>query len=287
MRYFEEVYDSKSGITYSCDMVRFSIEARKDCTERFANRFNADSRLDVNMRPISYAPFKYRQLLTVDVGESAVTIGMGFNGCGGADERLRGFVEFNPNKVFPEWRNEFIDICGWCVGVECTRLDVAIDIPTERENVSLIKDNRLYKCVKASASDFTEYLGRHNNGGFVKLYNKSLEQKLRYPLTRLEITTEPNVNEFKKHIPQVVISGLEQIDIARADMSELSQNDRVTVALLNTLDLEERSRWLQRYTYRHRQKIERYVLAENRLQINTSCVRQVIDGVLNYTRLSA
>lgn len=286
MRYFSEVTDSETGYIYSCDMVRFNIEIRQDCAEKFSCRFSSDSRLDVEVYPVSFSPFKYRQLLSVKVGDSVVSMGIGFNGCNASDDRLRGYVEFNPNKCFPEWKNEFIDICGWCNRVEPARLDLAVDIPLERSACSLIKDGRLYEYQQKAVDDYTEYLGRRNTAGRVKLYNKSKEQKLPYPLTRLEITTECDINEFKKHIPQVVLSGTEQIDIPHADLSGLSQNDRVTVALLNTLGLDARVEWLQKFTYRYRQKISKYVMAENRLALNLRCVSEILEQIKLYGKLT-
>lgn len=279
--------DEKNGYVYSCDMVRFSVDIRKDCAEKFASRFCADVRLDVKMFPPSFVPFRYRQLINVTVGESTVSMGVGFNGFGASDERLRGFIEFNPNKCFPEWRDEFLDVCGWCSRIEVMRLDLAVDVPMERSACALVKDTRLYSYEQHSDVEYSEFLGKRNVCGRVKLYNKAVEQKLSYPLTRLEITTECDLTEFKKHIPQVVLSGTQQIDFEHADLSELSQNDRVTVQLLNTLDFKTRMTWLRKYTYRHRQKIEKYVMSENRLRLNMRLVSEVFMDVQKYSGLSA
>lgn len=54
----------------------------------------------------------------------------------------------------------------------------------------------------------TEYLGKRSNVGFVKLYNKSIESKLDYDLSRLEITCEPNVHDFFQYVPNVYYIGL-------------------------------------------------------------------------------
>lgn len=287
MRYFSEVKDEKTGVVYSCDMVRFSIDIRKDCAEKFSLRFSPDTRIDVSIYPISFVPFRYRQMITVNTGSGVVSMGIGFNGCAGIDDLLRGYVEFNPNKCFPEWRNEFIDICGWCSKIEPVRMDLAIDIPIERRCCSLVKDIRLYEYQERSQEEYTEYLGKRNKCGHVRLYNKAREQKLRYPLTRLEITTECDMVEFRKHAPVVIISKEEQIDFMHADMSDLSQNDRVTVQLLNTLDLETRMIWLRKYTYRFQKKIEKYVYVDNRFEYNEFCISEVFRQVENYTRLCA
>lgn len=285
MRYYEEVVDNKTSYIYSCDMVRYNIEVRKDCAEKFSQRFSNDTRLDVKVFPIDYRPFKYRQMLTVTVGESSVSIAVGFNGFGSTDERLRGYIEFNPNKCFPEWKHEFLDIVGWCNKVEVARVDLALDFPVDRLSCSLVKDGRLYEYQQKAVDDFTEYLGRRNTVGRVKLYNKAKEQNLNYPLSRLEITTECDIKEFAKHVPEVIISDVEQVDFEHADLSDLTQNERVYISVLNRLPLAERVAILKKFTYRHRRKIEKYVMAENRLQINKSCVRVVFENVEKYTRL--
>lgn len=287
MYYYQEVYDEKTRYTYSCDMVRYNIELRKDCLDAVYSRFGSVARGDIHIYPVSFKEYAYRQLLTIKTQHGSVSLGIGFNGHGGADDRLRGFVEFNPNKVFPDWHKEFVDLCGWCSSVELKRVDLAVDIPVNRFACSLVKDGRNYGMEQRSAVEYTEYLGMRNKAGRVKLYNKQAEQKLSYPLTRLEITTEPDIMEFKKHLPEVVISDEAQIDLAHADMEDLSHNDKVTVSLLNTLPLGQRVEYLRKYTYRHRQKIEKYVLAENRAKINIGCVKQVFDEFTKYERLIA
>lgn len=286
MRYFSEVKDEKTSIVYSCDMVRFSIDIRKDCAEKFSLRFSKDTRTDVEVYPVSFAPFRYRQMLTVNTGEGIVSMGIGFNGVS-AEDMLRGYVEFNPNKCFPEWRNEFIDICGWCTKVEPVRVDLALDIPIDRRCCSLVKDIRLYAYQERSAEEYTEYLGKRNKCGHVRLYNKAKEQKLNYALTRLEITTECDMSEFRKHAPTVVISKEEQIDFEHADLSDLSQNDRVTVQMLNSLDLGTRMKWVRKYSYRYQKKIQKYVYVENRLEYNEYCISEIFRQVQAYSRLCA
>lgn len=285
MKYYDEILDSDSNYIYSCDMVRFSIELRKDCCEWFSHRFSSDTRLDVKIYPVDFRPFKYRQLLNIDVGDSTVSIGVGFNGFEGNDERLKGFIEFNPNKCFPEWRAEFLDIVGRCSKVEVSRMDVAIDIPIERLGCSLVKDGRLYEYHQKAPDDITEYLGRRNSPGRVKLYNKAKEQGLLLPMTRLEITTECDMVEFKKHIPEVILSDVQQIDFEHANLSDLTRNERVYVSLLNRLPLSERLEFMKKFTYRLRKKLQKYVMAENRLAVNLSCVRQVFRNIEVYCNL--
>lgn len=262
-----------------------TFELKKNSIEAFTKHFSAENRTDITIYPVSFKPFAYRQMLTICVGTGNVTMGVGFNSYS-ADDKLRSFIEFNPNKCFPEWKNEFLDLCELISKLEATRMDIAIDIPIDIRATALIKDQRIYECRQKSAEDITEYLGSRNTVGRVKLYNKTKEAGLSYALTRLEITTEPNIASFKKHIPQLIISEEEQIDLEHADTSKLTEKDKVIVAMLNEHELHTRANYLQKFPYRYRKKIEPYTLTDNRFQINIPCVEQVIEMVNSLCRLA-
>lgn len=73
------------------------------------------------------------------------------------------------------------------------RYDLAVDIPAERSDVFLVKDNRAY-LERRHGREFTQYLGaKSSTVGRTKLYNKQIEAKLGYPLTRLELTLNPEI----------------------------------------------------------------------------------------------
>lgn len=99
--------------------------------------------------------------------------------------------EFNPNKV-----SAFPDFCSLQSAllsrskphVDVKRYDFAVDFPASRNACVLVKDQRIYKLVRAGSEDLTEYLGRRNTVGYCKLYNKALERGLDADLTRLEVT---------------------------------------------------------------------------------------------------
>lgn len=84
------------------------------------------------------------------------------------------------------------------------RFDLAIDIPTSRNNVMLIKDARLYREYR-HGENRTQYLGKKSKVGYVKLYNKTKESKLSYPLTRLEVTLSPQDPYRKVRWPKVYV----------------------------------------------------------------------------------
>lgn len=83
------------------------------------------------------------------------------------------------------------------------RFDLAVDIPVDRFSVFLVKDSRAY-IERRHGQEFTQYLGaQSSHPGRVKLYNKTVEAKLDYPLTRLEITLAPEVPYNKIPWPTV------------------------------------------------------------------------------------
>lgn len=83
------------------------------------------------------------------------------------------------------------------------RFDLAVDIPVERSDVFLVKDNRAY-LERRHGREYTQYLGaKSSTAGRVKLYNKQIEAKLDYPLTRLELTLNPEARFEDVKFPAV------------------------------------------------------------------------------------
>lgn len=123
--------------------------------------------------------------------DNSFWFGLGFHSSDGL-EKKKGRLEFNPNKVCfsPFFINFWNRLIPLIETPKIRRFDLAIDYPVERKNAYLIKDRRTYKEIRNSYDDRTQYLGSHNKHGFIKLYNKALEQNLSVPLTRLEITLD-------------------------------------------------------------------------------------------------
>ncbi len=116
-------------------------------------------------------------------------------------------LEFNPNKVsddevFKIIHKLLIKYCRKSVS-HIARFDLAIDIPTDRSKCFLVKDRRLY-IERRHGVEYTQYLGSKSASvGRVKLYNKTAEAKLDYPLTRLELTLDPGTPYEKINFPKV------------------------------------------------------------------------------------
>ena len=160
-------------------------------------------------------------------------VGVGLNTTKTHYGRIR--LEFNPNKV--AGYDCFRKLLG-CLNNSSSplhtyvvRYDLAVDFPVLRENAYLVKDNRLYSEVSRSAADRTQYLSTHSHPGFVKLYNKGLESKLGYPLTRLELTLDPETPYDDVNWPtvyfirdlQLVFDELKLSDVDRFILNALLQ----------------------------------------------------------------
>lgn len=116
-------------------------------------------------------------------------------------------LEFNPNKVannkvFKTVHRLLIEHARG-VATHIARFDLAIDIPVDRDKCFLVKDRRMY-IERRHGAEYTQYLGSKSASvGRVKLYNKTVEAKLNYPLTRLELTLDPGTPYEKINFPTV------------------------------------------------------------------------------------
>lgn len=127
-------------------------------------------------------------------------------------------IELNPNKLFDknynlnadEAKKDYRRILDSCRTLKVIEFDIALDIPTERQNVTIMPNNkRTYtringkecqptddKCHQANADDYTQYVGQRHTNGYTKVYNKQIERQLSKPMTRVEITIK--TEEYKK-----------------------------------------------------------------------------------------
>lgn len=132
-------------------------------------------------------------------------------------------IEFNPNKladsaVFQKVYSYLINHTRPMHRI-IRRFDLAVDIPIDRMSVFLVKDARAY-FERRHGRELTQYLGPRSAHGRVKLYNKQLESKLSYPLTRLEMTLDPAVEYKKVNFPTVYY-----LDNMQMQMDELKATD--------------------------------------------------------------
>lgn len=187
-------------------------------------------------------------------------------------------LEFNPNKVA---RHDcFRTILAYLNGntnpmhQNISRYDLAIDYPCLRENAFITKDRRKYTQISNSASDKTEYLGIGSQPGRVKLYNKQIESKLSYPLTRLELTLDPQTRHEELPIPDVRF--LNDMQICFSETMNVDATDRcllmgVLAGVFAVSDLSRRKRkviesLLDLYTVKFKLPIVQYELIRAQLK---------------------
>lgn len=287
IKYYRYTTVSNDDYVYSCDMLRLSLVIDKRYLKDIEKFISDTSRFDFEVYPLNTIPFKYRHMIKISVGESSAIFGVGFNGCT-RDDMLRCFLEFNPNKCMPAFYQDFNFILLCCSSVKISRMDLAIDIPISREYLHLSRFNgkgcrSTYTSILKTYEDKTEYLGTHQHFGFVKLYNKQKESNLDCVMSRLEITTECDIEKFSTHIPVVVVDRLiedclyEDISLHSSELQPLQQ---ALVSALNLLEFEERQSIFNRLDKRQKQKLRPYIKdSDLTIQLDLKAVNEVFERV--------
>ena len=170
---------------------------------------------DVNMRHwenFRVGCYKHNFTFTMSDGNS-FWLGIGLNLKKTAQGRVR--IDFNPNKVANcvALKNLICELMlsSHETNRNVTRYDLAIDIPEDRFDCFLVKDNRAY-IERRHGQEWTQYLGsKASHLGRVKLYNKQVEAKLDYPLTRLELTLSPETQYGDLPLPKVYYINSRQV----------------------------------------------------------------------------
>lgn len=160
-------------------------------------------------------------------------LGLGFNRFGTIDY-TRWKLEFNPNKALPcEFTENLLQLLivnSYDIGLN--EFDVAVDFPLKRDLFSMsVNNGRKYSFIYNSNQDKTEYSGTRHTNGFTKIYNKTLESKLKTDLTRIEFTfTDINYNSVIVGLPDIFITDYKQLMID--GVGELNDTERF---ILHTL----------------------------------------------------
>lgn len=278
----------QNGFVYSCDMLRYRLFFRNKDLEgdKLRKILCQWGRHDIKDYPLNTSEYKYRNLFTIDYGDSSkMTVGVGFNGTSKEDYK-DGFIEVNPNKCFSSLQclYDIQRIFDCCWSFELVRFDLAIDIPLPRELLSLSKDGRKYAMEMHSSSDKTEYLGGRNNPGYVKLYNKGREQgDDTVDLSRLELTcdAEWSADQIVSKLPYV--NTVQFVGLPDQDLKELGSTQRALVRALRTST--DRDEIFKSLSANIRVKLRPYLYDDNTtLVYDTSCVHDVITGIRNFEK---
>lgn len=244
VKYYESI---RSGdITYSIDMLTLrgsydlSVSVRdypfsNFITVPFLDAFVARLRDFASQGHFDYQYYESFTFLTyrdmwVCKGEQGETVKFffGFRGYDSSGTN-QWKIQFNPNKIFP--CQPLVDLIRWIASVSVSScrissFDVAADLPFRRSGVFMVKDRRKYQLVMNSNEDKTEYLGCRGENGFVKLYNKTIESNLSYPLTRFEMSVVLghdasvfDIDVFRSSLPSVYVLG-RQLEFGDSDISD-------------------------------------------------------------------
>jgi len=176
----------------------------RDAIEEGINSLNGNGVKVVSWEGNKQGTFRYQKSIRLPDGKS-LWIGSTLISNGYQTDRYR--MEFNPNKVAgrPEFwtvHRLMLENCRTDMS-RIPRFDLAIDIPVDRSLCILVKDCRLY-LERRHGIEYTQYLGSKSASvGRVKLYNKTAEADLDYPLTRLELTLNPETPYEEQNLPTV------------------------------------------------------------------------------------
>ena len=235
LSYYNELHD-ENGYIYSIDKLRIEFSLDKQYAQSFADYMGQITRIEIHKHHDNYEWFKYRNFWTIkyDAGVS-MTIACGLNGKDVTSDVLTGYIEVDPNKAghYEQFWVDYKTIKSFCKYFNLKRCDIALDIPVKRKYLILEKNNRKYNQEFHSHDNKTEYLGKRSHIGYVKLYNKTMESKLDYDLSRLEITCLLSSESYKQYFPAVY-------DISRRnklsdELEELTDTERGIVEMASIL----------------------------------------------------
>ena len=281
MKYYKEQTD-KNGLVYSCDMLRITFDMRKDAVPMYNAYLENATRADITSYPQDFKPYRYRYMYTIDYGMEYGKMALGLSFNGSASDKLRCYMEFNPNKCMgnPQCARDVEWLLRNCSVSEVARWDLAIDIRVERTLCELKKDHRKYGFEMRGQEDKTEYLGARNSAGRVKLYNKTIESKLDYDLTRLEVTADSlHLSDVMAYIPEVVVYKAQRELL----FSDLSKTEALLVKLLREKDTP--CLYMRELDYRKRKKIEPYVIgSDTKLELDSTCIYAIISDLKQYCK---
>ena len=223
--YYHEI--KTDNFTCSVDMISIKASLKhgklSDLVDRFTNRVNM-----WNGRPYtSLAPNKYHWMFSIPYDHEGLKVTSSMQVMIGQNE-FKGTIKenikivFNPNKVLSDYNKRkdyaFTDLAmcyEFMENIQVTSFDLAIDMPYKRSDVTTMPCyNRVYRRINGdkpittcdgiaimNADDYTQYVGKHQEHGFVKIYNKSAECGLDEDITRVEYTISPEKINGTKWTP--------------------------------------------------------------------------------------
>jgi len=273
--YFKS-FKASDGTSYSLDMVRlrcdYGNKAQELC-DFLGHLASYDLRYDITYA-YSFNRFKYRHLWTVKdtLDGSSWTVGLGIG-----DTPTVGFIEFNPNKCerSPLFKCFWEDFRMKTYKRELVRYDLAIDIPRPRSEVFLVRQGKKTYSMYQTDDGVTEYQGKRNTSGFIKVYDKTIESKLTEDLTRVELTLDRD-EDIARVFPSV---RMRESQYSLMEDDALGKRDALIVKLL--LQTEVPQAYLRDLDYRQRKRIESH-LGSRTLSLDIHSFVSVRELALSY-----
>lgn len=272
--YKNVVEDSACSSLYSLDKIRLNFKVTPSSLD------DAYKVIDFWMLPkylrhsSSRSIGTYRDLWTLTFDESSIAVGLSLIRGSGKTDEGKGFIEYNPNKLGVQG-NELVRMLIERVGAkfEVARFDLAIDFPINRDTVRIVKDQRKYGC--EISESLTEYLGTRNTPGRVKVYDKRVESKLDYDLTRVELTCDGSwgVAKILSKLPAVFSYADANFDSFKGITKAFAISVQAHMANGDTLEP-----WLNLCTDdRMKQNLRKAFKAQQALQYNPDCILHVMN----------
>lgn len=245
--YFNSIKDYDNNITFSIDMIKITglvSHGHKDIIGKYLSK--RGELLGWRQPYPCTTPLRAHYMLHMQYDEhSSVQLMLGINTFKGtiSDDI---YIIFNPNKVLDRtfnhnWIEAYKDLYFLLDNIKSCSVksfDIAIDIPVKREDVTVLPAwGRRYARYNGNsvvgvedgidivnADDYTQYVGRHNHHGFVKVYNKRIEANLKTDMTRVEYTIELEAHREDYRYTPVFYMPSHQITLPDVYDNELYKN---------------------------------------------------------------
>lgn len=255
MPYFNSYYDKDNNLTFSVDMIKICGLIKHGHKDIIAEYLSKRGELLGWAQPyLSTRPLRAHYMLHMTYDDnSSIQLMIGMNTFKGtiSDDMI---IIYNPNKVLDKsynhlWIDAMKDLYFLLDNIKSTEiksLDLAIDIPVKRQDVTVLPAwGRQYSRYNGdsvigvedgvtivNAEDYTQYVGHHNNHGFVKVYNKRIEANLDFDTTRVEYTIFPSEHKSNYRYTPVYYLPSHQMTLPAAYDNELYHNFMLLAARL-------------------------------------------------------
>lgn len=288
LSYFREVYTDNA--VYSIDKLTVSFRLRRELLIELANDESALSRC-CSLHLGDYFKRRYSDTYHyVGMYSKGVTISVRIIANRQTGENIC-YLDCNPNKCFDNQRciSDITFLLTNSYEYEIKTLDVAVDISSSRNMVSVKKDKRMMlKIIASKGDEGTVYLGKKRHHiGRVKVYDKQKERKLSSKLTRVEFTLgnplkDDWIDVLEKKLPQIYIRVCK--GNVNTDGINLSSTDRVLIQSLS--QCRDKVNIFNQLDHKKKNKLESFVFYnEERFIFDVEIMHRVAVGIADFIKM--